>query len=235
MHLLRTSLAVMTLVATGLTSYVLGATNGLPRAIAQPSQATNYPADIDPRSHNRLPYPKREDLDALGQAQYDETVNDPNSLAGLIGPGGIRIYNSELNAAARPVNQYLRFKAGIPRNIAELAILATAREVDAHFEWAAHEPAALKVGVAPATIDIVRNRRPLDGVPEPDATVIELAREAVGKHHVSSATYQRALNAFGRKELIALDGLMGDYAATAILLATFDMHLPPGAVSKLPE
>lgn len=227
MNAFRITFAVVALVAAGLSGYRLG--------IAQTATPVpGYPADIDPGSHNRLPLPTAATVDDEGRNQLDAYKNDPNSLAGLQGPGGIRIYNSELNAVLRPANKYLRFKAGIPRNLAEVAILTAARESDAHFEWFAHEPAALKEGVSPATIDVIRYRRPLTGLSDQEAAIVELGREAVGKHKVSSATFQTALRAFGRKQLIAVVSLMGDYTATSILLATFDMQLPPGQTSKLP-
>ena len=40
------------------------------------------------------------------------------------------------------MNRYLRNKSGIEPRLRELAILATARELDSQFEWAAHEDEA---------------------------------------------------------------------------------------------
>lgn len=203
------------------------------RAAAQ--QAPAYPADVYPNSGFRLPLPKREDLDADAQKMYDRAV-DPKggTIAGLRGPGGIRLYSSKLATMGSGLNAYLRFEAGIDPHIREVAILTTARAFDSQFEWTAHEPVALKLGVPPATIDIVKHHKSLKTVPEPDRTVIEFGRELWDKKKVSSATYARALQQFGPKGLVNLVALIGDYASTAALLTAFDMQLHPGQQPLLP-
>jgi hypothetical protein len=49
-----------------------------------------------------------------------------------------------------------------------------------------------------------------------------------------SATFARALTLFGRRKLIDLVALMGNYAATAAMLTTFDMQLDPDQPPPLP-
>jgi 4-carboxymuconolactone decarboxylase len=93
-----------------------------------------YPDDIDPQSGCRLPLPSREALSPEGRAIYD-SLADPNgdTLRGLRGPGGITLHSEELARRARPVNRYLRNEAGLGPRLRELAILATARELDSQF------------------------------------------------------------------------------------------------------
>ena len=204
--------------------------------LAASAVAQTKPSDIYADSRNRLPLVKRDTLDPAGQKTYDQ-LNSPTggSLAGLRGPGGIMLYApkvSELNGA---LNRYLRGpETGFDGHVRELAILVTAREFNSQFEWAAHESVALKEGVAAATIDVVKQRKILRGVPEADAVVIQLGREIYGNKKVGAATYARAVKQFGPERLINLVALMGNYAGTAALLATFDMQLPPGQKSLLP-
>jgi 4-carboxymuconolactone decarboxylase len=148
-----------------------------------------YPPDIDPDSGCRLPLPRRDELSAEGQAIYDRlTSTSSQNLRGLRGPGGIQLHSPDLSRVSRPLNHYLRFDSGLGGRLRELAILVTARELDSQFEWAAHEPEALKEGIAPELIDIVRHRHALDGIDEADAAVIVLSREIFGARRVSSAT-----------------------------------------------
>src|SRR4051794_31662822 len=137
-----------------------------------------YPDDIEPQSGCRLPLPNRDDLGAEGRRIYD-SLADPNggTLRGLRGPGGIQLHSEELARRSRPVERYLRNEAGLGPRLRELAILATARELDSHFEWAAHEDEARRTGVAAEVIETIRHRRPLDRLDPEDATVITLARE----------------------------------------------------------
>jgi 4-carboxymuconolactone decarboxylase len=195
-----------------------------------------YPDDIDPDSGCRLPLPPRGELDAEMQAVYDRLANPTGeNLRGLRGPGGIQLHSPELSRRSRPLNHYLRFEAGLGGRMRELAILVTARELDSQFEWAAHEDEALRQGIAPELIDIIRHRRDLDGVDEADAVVIALGREIFSARKVSSETFARCLQQFGRRALVDLVALMGNYAATAALLTAFDMQLDPSQEPGLPR
>jgi putative methionine-R-sulfoxide reductase with GAF domain/alkylhydroperoxidase family enzyme len=188
--------------------------------------------DVDPQSGCRLPLPRREDLDAAGREAYDRLA-DPagGSLRGLRGPGGIQLHSPELSRRSGPINRYLRHEAGLGGRVRELAILVTAREHDSAFEWAAHEPAALAEGVTPDLVDLVRRRGDTHHLDEGDAVVIELGREIFAERRVSPSTYARALRLFGRKKLVDLVALMGNYAATAALLVAFDMRPDPDTPS----
>ena len=202
---------------------------------SNPVAGSPTPADIDPQSGFRLPLPRREDLDEAGKRVYD-IVNDPKggTIVGLRGPGGIQLYSPVFAELARPLNRFLRFESGLSARLREVAILATARECDSRFEWAAHEPEALREGVAAAIVDIIKHRKSTRGLAEEDAVIIDLGREAFGAKKVSSATFARALAQFGACGLVNLVALMGNYAGTAALLATFDMQLKPGETALLP-
>ena len=194
------------------------------------------PSDIDPDSRCRLPLVRREDLDAEGQKMFDAHV-DPKggTIRGLKGPGGIGLHSAALARLTRPVGRYLRFEAPESPRIRETAILITARMCDSKFEWAAHEPESLSVGVPAAVVDVIKHNKPTSGLDDTDQIIIELGREAFGKRKVSSATYARAHKRFGSRGLIDLVQLMGNYAGTAALLCVFDMQLDDGPdVAQLP-
>lgn len=197
--------------------------------------ARSLPKDVYADSRCRLPMPKREDLDATGQKIYDHHV-DPNggSIKGLNGPGGLRLHSPQLSAALAPSSRYLRREAEFNGPIRELIILTAARGMDSAFEWAAHEPEALKEGLPQKVIDVVKHRRPVDGLPEKEATIILFGRQLFDEKRVSPEVFAAALRIFGRKTLVDMVGLMGNYASTALLLAAFDMQLPDGDVAELP-
>ena len=187
-------------------------------------------SEIHPDSGCRLPLVRREDLDEAGQKVFDHHIAPgSDSLAGLQGPGGVRLHSPKLSALLRPVSKYLRFDTGLSTAEREIAIMVTAREMDSRFEWAAHEPEALRQGVSQATIDIIKFRRPTTGLKENEKIIIDLGREAMVDHKVTSDTYQRAIKAFGAKKLVDLMGLIGNYMATATLLCVFDNQPPPDA------
>lgn len=193
------------------------------------------PDDIDPESGCRLPLPRRNALDPAAVEIFDQlsTVSG-RSLVGLTGPGGLRLNSPRLAVLSQPLNQYLRWETGFAGSIRELAILVVARAQDCQFEWVQHEGAALKEGLSPEIIDIVRHRGPVDGLDETEAVVITFGREIFEDKRVGSETFARALAVFGKRDLLDLISLMGLYAATAALLTAVDMQLRPGQEPSLP-
>ena len=199
------------------------------------ARATALPKDVYPESLNRLPLVKREELDERGQKLFDSyTGSNSRSLAGLQGPGGLRLHSPKLAEVNEPLNTYLRFNTEIPRRLSELAILVTAREFDSQFEWTAHEPAAQKEGLEAQIINAVKNRRDIKGLPEKEAVIISIGRELFGKRTLSSPTFARGLNLFGKKGMVDLITLMTNYASTSFFLRAFDMQLHADQVPLLP-
>jgi len=186
------------------------------------------PGDVYPDSLSRLPLVDREAMDEQGQKFYD-AVTDPRSrtLVGLQGPSGIWLHSPELGERMRAVNQYLRYETALERRLTELAILVTARELDNQFEWTAHEPVALKEGLDPEIIEVVKYRRPISGLGTREALIIDLGRKLLRERRVDPATFAHALEAFGPRGIVELAAVMGNYAGTAIMLNMVDQRLRP--------
>jgi hypothetical protein len=94
---------------------------------------------------------------------------------------------------------------------------------------------ALGEGISREIIDIIKHRKDTGGLDEADAIVIELGRQIFGARKVTSATFARALRQFGRRTLVDLVALIGNYAGTAALLTAFDMQLDPSQPPPLPQ
>lgn len=205
------------------------ATSGTAGASSQASRPATLPKDIHPDTGNRFPPIKREELNEAGKKLYDS-----RGVADAFGPGAIRLYSPQVADAMADVNDYLRRKAGLETRLVELAILVTAREMDSEYVWTAHEPAAQKAGLAQDIIDTVKYRRPLTKLGEKEAVVVQLGRDAISKHKVGSETFARAVKLFGNQGVVNIVSLMGNYAATTILLNASDQHVRPRDKSLLP-
>jgi 4-carboxymuconolactone decarboxylase len=191
------------------------------------------PAEIDPESGCRIPLIRREELDDDGQKAFDFYTS--RTMRGLHGPAGIWLHSPKLAELYRPLGTYLRSGAGLSEPVREVCILATAREFNNAFEWAAHEAEALRVGVPPEIVQSIKLRKPSDELEAPFGTVVELIREAFTAGSVSAATYGAAVSLLGVPLLIDLMSLAGMYASTAALLNVFAMQLDPGETHLLPS
>jgi 4-carboxymuconolactone decarboxylase len=197
----------------------------------------SLPPDVNPETLSRLSPIRREALGEAQQKAYDAAMARPAgglNLAGLKGPGGVWIRVPPLGKPMGELNRVLRSELGLDPRLVEVAILAAAREMDSRFEWAMHEPVALEKGVAPETIDAIRHRKALAGVPEKEAVLIELVRESVGAKKVGPGTYARAIAAFGEEGVINYVALFSAYVMTAAVLCVFDQQLHDGQEDRLP-
>lgn len=196
---------------------------------------SKFPPDIHEESGFRVPLPKREELDDDGKEIFDHFMDpDGGTYVGIKGPGGIRLHSPKLSKLTQEVNYYLRHESGISKRVRELAILATARELNHQFEWVAHEPAALKVGISQEIVDIIKYRKPVDKLDETDAVVIEFGRQLMGARRVEPETFAAAQRLFGTRMLVDIVSVIGSYAATGALLTAFDIQLHPGKEPLLP-
>ena len=134
------------------------------------------------------------------------------------GPGHIRRHG-----AGR-----VSLEANMPQSLVDLAILVTAREYDAQYDWTITELDALEDGLPAAVIDIVRQRGPVTGLADKEAALITFGRELFGTHRVNAETYANAVTLFGTTDLVDLVDVMAQTAADAALLIAFDQHLPAG-------
>ncbi|MBK18062.1 MAG: hypothetical protein CMM52_04395 [Rhodospirillaceae bacterium] len=196
---------------------------------------TSFPPDVYEESGFRLPLPKREELDDDAKEIFDHFMDpDGGTYVGIKGPGGIRLHSPKLSRLTQEINYYLRHESGISKRVRELAILATARELNHQFEWVAHEPAALKVGISQEIIDTIKYRKSTDELDETDAVVIEFGRQLMGARKVEADTFAAAHRIFGTRMLVDIVSVMGSYAATGALLTAFDIQLHPGEEPLLP-
>ncbi len=200
--------------------------------------AREFPDDVYVETCSRLPLPNRDDLPDAAKEMFDY-FSDPNSASyvGLRGPGTIRLHSPELLTRLTPASRYVRYEAGIPEDVRELAILVTARAFDSQFEWNAHEPAALKAGVPEAAIDFVKYRKPVEGagLAEAHEAIITLGRQMWEQRKVPPESYKRVLKLFGARMLVDISWLMGNYAWTASLITIFDVQVHPEKEPLLPE
>jgi 4-carboxymuconolactone decarboxylase len=188
------------------------------------SQAT-LPKDVFTDSRSRLPLIKREGLDERGKKAYDDAAASSPGSGVPLGGAAIKLHGSGVD---------VRWASPLGRRLTELAIVAAARECDQPYEWSLHEMEAVAVGLDPAVIDLVRHRKPLTGVDEREAVIVQLDREIIGKHKLSSETYARALKLLGESDLVDIVSLEAQYAGTAARLTAFNQQMPPQMKQFLP-
>ena len=198
------------------------------------ASAQSLPPDIDPQSYSRLPLVLKSSLDAEGRRIF-EAVNGKEGDVPRLGPPASSLYSLPASEPYDELNVLLR-KASVGPQLFEIGTLVPAREFNQQYEWSAHELGARRVGVSQEVIDVIKYDRPVTGLPEREATVIEYGRALLrGDRQVPSDLFARMVNLFGRQGTIEITMIMGDYTMTAMLLNAVDQHLPPGREPLLPQ
>ena len=174
----------------------------------------------------RLPAISRDDLDPAAQAVWDHVIQSRGYIGG---PTACIMHHPDLVAKSVPLGSQLRYQGVLAGADRELTILTAGREVEAVYEWHAHEPIAREVGVSSEAIEALRHQRSTDGLPEREAVIIDTVRSLYRQHKIPDDLYARADALLGRKGLVEMIVLAGYYGLVGFVLNGFEVDLPEGA------
>jgi len=174
---------------------------------------------------------KPADMNPEQRRFHDDIVAGPRGS--MRGPFQAWIHSPEFADRAQRVGEYCRFNSVLEPRLSELAILITARTWTAQFEWYAHEPMALKGGLAPGIIADIRDRKDPVFVREDEAAVYTFCMELYRDNKVCEETYQVAKKQLGEQGVVDLVGVLGYYVMVSMTLNVFEMPLPEGVSPPL--
>jgi 4-carboxymuconolactone decarboxylase len=194
--------------------------------LAAAQSSPKLPADLDPDSRARLPYLQRKDMDESSQKIFD-TLPGRSPEGSLRGPLAFAAYNPGVAKALFDLHN-AAVAGTLNPHVRELAIMVACRETNYNLEWNGHEAAALKAGVDPKVLDIVRNNRTLTGLDEKDALVIRFGRQLFHDKKVDSATFAKTVELFGRRGAMDMVAVMNTYAVSGFFAIAVDEHSAPG-------
>ncbi|MEE8443171.1 MAG: carboxymuconolactone decarboxylase family protein [Dehalococcoidia bacterium] len=164
---------------------------------------------------------RREDLPTDQQPIFDEITAGYGG--NLVGPFRVLLHSPELARRVSHTGAYIRREATLPADVRELAVIATARELDCQYEWAVHEGGARRAGVGEDVIMAVRDRKAPEGLSSEEAVVVTYAQELLRNHRVSGPTFKAALERFGIEALVELTATIGHYSMLACALNAFEV------------
>jgi 4-carboxymuconolactone decarboxylase len=176
--------------------------------------------------------------DELSPAQkaWAEMIAPPPRNAKFVNPPyRAYIQSPELAPRLSALSDYLRWNSSLPPRLSELAILITARQWTAQYEWAVHYPLAVKGGVDPKVLgDIAAGKRP-EGMKDDEAALYDLATALYRDKKVSDVVYKAARAAFGEHGVMDVIGILGYYDLVSMTLVTMQADPPSGNVPPLPD
>jgi len=190
------------------------------------AQSPSLPRDVNPDSRARLPYLQRKDMSEADQKIFDVLPGRGKDDV-LRGPLAFAAYNPAAAKALFDLHNAAVAGSLSPR-VRELAIMVACRETNYNLEWNGHEATALKNGVDPSLLEVVRRRGPLTSVDEKDALVVRLGRQMFGDKKVDAATFAKIVEVYGRRGAMDMVAVMNTYAVSGFYAIAVDEQPAPG-------
>ncbi|WP_135468645.1 carboxymuconolactone decarboxylase family protein [Crenalkalicoccus roseus] len=149
------------------------------------------------------------------------------------GPFAALLRSPPVADRVQSLGEYLRFHSVLPPALKELAILITARQWTAQFEWYAHHRLAMEAGLPPAIARAVAEGREPEGMDEDQRIVWTFCTELHRDRGVSDATYAKAVQRFGEQGVVELVAVSGYYVLVSMVLNVSRVPLPAGEEAPL--
>jgi 4-carboxymuconolactone decarboxylase len=167
----------------------------------------------------RVPEVRYEELDAGQKRVYDIIAGTRKS--GLGGPFSVLVRIPHVAGPANDLHNAYRLNGKLDRRIFELLILIVARAHTTEFAWTVHEALALKAGLDENVIAAVRERRTADFKQADERLTYDLVTQLLQTRTLSSAAYQRGVEALGVDLMLELVSAVGFYSMICLVLNSF--------------
>ena len=178
----------------------------------------------------RVPYVTREGMSSEGQKVWDEIKSSRGEVAGNF---AALLNNPQAAGKLAYLGGYVRFETPLDIRVKTLAVLATAREANAHYVWTVNQQDAHEAGLSDAVISAIHERRAPVGLEPKDATVVQFVLELLRHHRISDASFEALRSQIGDAGIIDVLVITSYYYSLGHCLQALEVDLPEGVTSAL--
>ena len=144
------------------------------------------------------------------------------------GPFSMLLHSPQLAQLLVPMVTFVREKTVIEPQLRFAAILATARERDAAYVWAAQVEQARKNGISDALIDKVRSKSDLAQLGAEERDVVNYVRQLMRTNRVDQATFDALRSKHDERWMIELTGIVNFFGFVSGICNAFEVPVPEG-------
>jgi 4-carboxymuconolactone decarboxylase len=167
-------------------------------------------------------------------AEYHQVVDQVIEVfGGVRGPFSVLLHSPNLAERVLQLVKFYRADSVVDAPLRSLAILATAREREAHYVWSAQVGAARRAGVSEALIDLLRAKGDPSGLPADQRDIINYARQLMRTNRVEPALFDRLRDKFGVTWMVELTAAANYFAFLSGMVNAFEVAAPADG-DKLP-
>lgn len=160
-------------------------------------------------------------------ASHQYVVDQVLDVFGRIrGPFSILLHSPELAERLLPMVPFSREMTVVEARPRFVGILATVREKDAAYVWAAQVNVARRSGLSEKTIDVLRSKGDISALPPEERDVATYARQLVLTNKVDQSVFDTLQQRHGTKWLVELTAIMSFYGALCGVVNAFEVLAP---------
>ena len=178
----------------------------------------------------RVPFATRENMDAAGQAVWDEIET---SRGGVQRNYAALLNNPQASSNFAHLGGYVRFETPLPRRVKAVAVLTAAREACGHYVWTVNQPAARNAGLTDSEIAAIHEYRSPAGLSGDDAAVSQFVIELLRQHRVADSTFEAVRGIIGDAGIVDMLVVVAYYHGLAHSLQALQVELPDGTLDAM--
>jgi 4-carboxymuconolactone decarboxylase len=142
------------------------------------------------------------------------------------GPFSALLHSPGLAEKLLPMVPFNREQTIVEPKLRLVGILATVREKEAAYVWAAQVRSARDNGVREAVIDLLRAKGDVNGLEPDERDVAVYARQLVLTNHVDQSAFDTLHKRHGTQWLVELTAIMGFYGVLCGVVNAFEVPAP---------
>jgi 4-carboxymuconolactone decarboxylase len=143
------------------------------------------------------------------------------------GPFSVLLHSPKLAERVLGLVTFFRDESLVEGRLRSLAILTAVREREAAYVWAAQVGAARRAGVREETIDLIRAKGDLAGLPAEEREIVAFTRQLVRSNRVDQATFDALQKRQGAQWVLELTAAASYFAMLSGIVNAFEVPAPP--------
>ena len=160
-------------------------------------------------------------------AEHQYVVDQVLEVFGRVrGPFSILLHSPGLAERLLPMVPFSRKTTVVEAPLRFVGILATVREKDAAYVWAAQVNVARQSGLSETTIDVLRAKGDISTLPPEERDVATYARQLALKNRVDQPVFDTLQKRYGTQWLVELTAITSFYGALCGVVNAFEVPAP---------
>jgi 4-carboxymuconolactone decarboxylase len=160
--------------------------------------------------------------------EHQHVADDVVSVFGRIrGPFSVFLNSPKLADKMLALVKFNRSDCVVEPRLLSHAILAAVRERESAYVWSAQVGAAQRAGVDPKTIDLLRAKGDVSGLPEEERDIVNLTRQLMRTNRCDYPVFNRLLTKHDAQWLTELIAVAHNFTVLCGVTNAFEVAVPP--------